>query len=149
MRAAMFLALCAACGGGQKRAAEPPPMVANTSAETTVSEPAAEPAPATTAPAPTAYKPAIKATMRGKLPQIQYCYEQALVANPTLTGTLDLHFTIDGRGNVIQAHGSGFPDPTVSDCVVNIVKGLQFPPPEGGGMVNVSPYPFTFKPAQP
>ena len=39
-----------------------------------------------------------------------------------------------------------FPDAKVTQCVLGRVRGLRFPRPNGGGVVNVK-YPFVFKAA--
>lgn len=74
----------------------------------------------------------------------RFCYERALAKQPTLQGTLTVSFTIAGDGKVSSATGSGFPNQTVTDCVVKVFQGLRFP---AGGKVTPVKYPFVFRPA--
>jgi outer membrane biosynthesis protein TonB len=78
--------------------------------------------------------------------KIQYCYEKELLANPSLGGRVDIRFTIGGNGTVVQATGTGMPH--VDACVANVIAAIQFPAPQGGGVVAVS-YPFIFQSASP
>ena len=43
-----------------------------------------------------------------------------------------------------RRRGSGV-DPEVANCVADVIKGIEFPKPKGGGGVQVN-YPFTFRP---
>jgi hypothetical protein len=54
-------------------------------------------------------------------------------------------FFITPNGNVASASGSGV-DPEVANCVADVIHGIEFPKPKGGGGVQVN-YPFTFRPA--
>jgi len=54
-------------------------------------------------------------------------------------------FFISPNGNVTASNGSGV-DPEVSSCVADVIRGIEFPKPKGGGGVQVN-YPFTFRPA--
>ena len=86
----------------------------------------------------------IRRYIRQQLPRIQHCYEKQLVVNPNLAGTVSTQFVISGTGAVISAKASGIGDGTVESCVAGIIRGIQFPKPTGGGIVNVT-YPFTFR----
>jgi len=87
----------------------------------------------------------IRRYIRKKLPQIKYCYEKQLLVKPSLAGTVTTVFTISGNGAVISMAASGMGSKEVENCVGAAVKGIQFPKPKGGGLVNVR-YPFTFRP---
>ncbi len=91
-------------------------------------------------------KAIIRRYIRRNLGKIQYCYEKELVANPSLAGKVDVRFTIGGNGNVVQATGSGMPP--VDACVASAIAGIQFPAPQGGGVVVVN-YPFIFQQPSP
>ncbi|MEO8550848.1 MAG: AgmX/PglI C-terminal domain-containing protein, partial [Kofleriaceae bacterium] len=54
-------------------------------------------------------------------------------------------FFISPNGNVTVSTGSGV-DSEVSSCVADVIHGIEFPKPKGGGGVQVN-YPFTFRPA--
>jgi hypothetical protein len=90
-------------------------------------------------------KAIIRRYIKRNLGKIQYCYEKELLAKSNLAGTVSTNFFITPNGNVAQASGAGV-DPSVANCVANVIKGIEFPKPKNGGGVQVS-YPFTFRPA--
>jgi pSer/pThr/pTyr-binding forkhead associated (FHA) protein len=92
-------------------------------------------------------KNTIRRYVRQKLNQIEYCYQKQLVVKPTLAGTVNTQFTIDGNGRVIASKAGGLGDTEVESCVAGVIRSIQFPKPAGGGIVNVTSYPFTFRPA--
>jgi hypothetical protein len=92
-------------------------------------------------------KNTIRRYVRQKLNQIEYCYQKQLIVKPSLAGTVNTAFTIDDNGRVIAAKAGGLGDPEVENCVADILRNIQFPKPQGGGIVNVTSYPFTFRPA--
>src|SRR5262249_62019335 len=84
-------------------------------------------------------------SVRQKLPLITSCYEKQLVPKPSLAGTVVTAFTIDGNGRVIAVRAGGMGNADVENCVADIIKSIQFPKPTGGGIVNVTSYPFSFR----
>ncbi|HEU0033615.1 MAG TPA: AgmX/PglI C-terminal domain-containing protein [Kofleriaceae bacterium] len=90
-------------------------------------------------------KAIIRRYIKRNIQKIQYCYEKELLAKSNLAGTVQTQFFITPNGNVATASGSGV-DPEVANCVANVIKGIEFPKPKGGGGVQVN-YPFTFRPA--
>jgi pSer/pThr/pTyr-binding forkhead associated (FHA) protein len=92
-------------------------------------------------------KNTIRRYVRQKLQQIEYCYQKQLVVKPTLMGTVNTAFTIDDNGRVISVKAGGMGNADVENCVADILRNIQFPKPQGGGIVNVTSYPFTFRPA--
>jgi pSer/pThr/pTyr-binding forkhead associated (FHA) protein len=92
-------------------------------------------------------KNTIRRYVRQKLAQIEYCYQKQLLVKPTLAGTVNTQFTIDGNGRVIAAKAGGMGNGDVEGCVADVIRSIQFPKPTGGGIVNVTSYPFTFRPA--
>jgi len=87
----------------------------------------------------------IRSVVRSNIQAITYCYEKRLLDVPDLAGTTTVNFTIAPDGKVEAASGAGF-DPAVDACVADLVKTFAFPPPKGGGSVQVS-YPFVFRPS--
>ena len=90
-------------------------------------------------------KAIIRRYIKRNIQKITYCYEKQLLAKPGLAGTVSTQFFITPNGNVASATGSGV-DPEVANCVADVIKGIEFPKPKGGGGVQVN-YPFTFRPA--
>jgi hypothetical protein len=90
-------------------------------------------------------KAIIRRYIKRNIQKITYCYEKQLLAKPGLSGTVQTQFFITPNGNVASSSGSGV-DPEVANCVADVIKGIEFPKPKGGGGVQVN-YPFTFRPA--
>ncbi len=90
-------------------------------------------------------KAIIRRYIKRNIQKIQYCYEKQLLANPGLSGTVTAQFFITPNGNVATSSGSGV-DAAVANCVADVIHGIEFPKPKGGGGVQVN-YPFTFRPA--
>jgi hypothetical protein len=88
-------------------------------------------------------KAIIRRYIKRNIQKIQYCYEKQLLAKPTLAGTVSTQFFISPNGNVTSSQGSGV-DPEVASCVADVIHGIEFPKPKGGGGVQVN-YPFTFR----
>ena len=88
-------------------------------------------------------KPVIRRVVSKHRDKIVYCYEKALLAKPGLAGTVMVQFFIAPTGKVtsVSAHGVA---PEVASCVAEVIKQLEFPPPTGGGGVQVN-YPFTMR----
>jgi len=90
-------------------------------------------------------KAIIRRYIKRNIQKITYCYEKQLLAKPGLSGTVTTQFFITPNGNVATSSGSGV-DPEVANCVADVIHGIEFPKPKGGGGVQVN-YPFTFRPA--
>jgi serine/threonine protein kinase/outer membrane biosynthesis protein TonB len=76
---------------------------------------------------------------------IQGCYERELLSNAGLGGKVTFEWTVTRRGQVSGARqkSSTLGSPTVSNCILDILRSLEFPKPKGGS-VTVS-YPFMFR----
>ncbi len=82
------------------------------------------------------------------LPQFRSCYQRELDARGAeINGTIKLNFVIGSSGHVSKAGIDGStPLPSdVSACVVNVLRGIVFPEPLGGGTVEVK-QPMNFQP---
>lgn len=90
----------------------------------------------------------IRRILRAHIPQFRYCYQQELDKKSAgLQGRLIFLFSIGASGHVTKAGvdgGSRLP-PKVKRCVAGVLRGIQFPPPPGGGKVDVR-QPFNFSP---
>ncbi len=80
--------------------------------------------------------------------QVKHCYTARLSDTPDLAGKVVLAWSIGADGTVTGAKvsQSTLQDKRVADCVLKVVKRLQFPKPRGGGTVKVT-YPWVFSPA--
>ena len=92
---------------------------------------------------------AIRRVVLRNLGQVQFCHEQGLHQNPTLSGRVVVRFVIGGDGNVIGAgvSESNVAVPSVGTCIADAVRRWTFSTPEGGGSVIVT-YPFNLQPPQ-
>jgi len=88
-------------------------------------------------------KDLVRRVVKDHVGKLQYCYEKTLLANPGIEGTVTATFTIGRDGSVGEVVAKGV-HPDVEACVVDAVKGFQFPPSDTE--VHVA-YPFTFRPA--
>lgn len=94
----------------------------------------------------------IQAAMNEARPLIGECYDAWLRAHPELAGKLVVHFTINdplpeddeglARVTVADIDDSTVDHALLEGCVMNVVAGLRFDPPESGKL-RVS-YPFLF-----
>jgi hypothetical protein len=91
-------------------------------------------------------KAIIRRYIKRNIQKIQYCYEKQLLADPTLAGTVTVSFVIAATGSVTKSDGSGV-QKDVSACVADVIRGIEFPKPAGGGIVQVT-YPFKFTPGR-
>jgi serine/threonine-protein kinase len=81
----------------------------------------------------------------GQLGGIRSCYERALRNNPTLSGRIDVRFTIAESGRATSVTPSGMSEaPEVGSCAASAIRRISFPEPRGGA-VEFS-FPFTFNP---
>jgi outer membrane biosynthesis protein TonB len=90
----------------------------------------------------------IRRILLDHLPQFRYCYQKELERTGADTsGTVKLDFTIGASGRVSQAgiDGSSALPTDVKRCVVDVLKGINFPEPMGGGTVGVK-QPMNFYP---
>ncbi len=90
----------------------------------------------------------IRKILRDHIPQFRFCYQKELDKNNSRTqGVVKMVFTIGASGSVSRAGVQGasrLPSP-VKRCVVNVLRGIQFPKPLGGGTVEVK-QPINFYP---
>jgi hypothetical protein len=117
---------------------------------------AAHPGVAPTVPPPPIDAAYIQNQIKGLLPLIQECFENALVTHPDLEGKILVSFSVVGDpsvgGLVADSHvvddKSTIQDPGVRECIQETMYAARFPPPPEGGEVQVQ-YPFVLLPAPP
>lgn len=95
-------------------------------------------------------KHSIQRVIRARSRGIRYCYEKALLAEPTLAGRVAVGFKIKADGRVVKVtiDESTLKNKQVEGCIKRAIQRWRFPKPAGGGVVEVK-YPFAFaaKPA--
>jgi hypothetical protein len=78
------------------------------------------------------------------------CYEKQLKQIPDLKGDLVIHFTLRPNGTVktaeINTERSTITAPPVVNCVIDVIRGIQFPRSSRGMETTVN-YPFNFNPS--
>ena len=91
----------------------------------------------------------IKSILLEHLPQFRYCYQKELDQQAqSFNGMVRMDFVIGASGHVTKtglSSISGRLPSSVKGCIVKVLKGIRFPEPAGGGVVEVS-QPFNFYP---
>ncbi|HRK03205.1 MAG TPA: AgmX/PglI C-terminal domain-containing protein, partial [Oligoflexia bacterium] len=80
--------------------------------------------------------------------EIKYCYEKEINADrPDLSGRVVMRFEIGASGSVSSAGvaATTLRHAATEQCIVDVIKRIQFPPVAGGGETDVT-FPFVFKP---
>ncbi len=90
----------------------------------------------------------IRKILMDHLPQFRSCYQRELEkAASNFSGVVPLDFVIGSTGAVTKAAVSntdGDVPPQVIGCVLNVLRGIRFPQPLGGGVVEVK-QPMNFR----
>ena len=91
----------------------------------------------------------IRRILMDHLPQFRFCYQKELdKSNKEFSGRITLNFVIGASGYVTRAGVKESSMPAkVKGCVVNVLKGIPFPSPRGGGVVEVT-QPMNFYPKE-
>jgi hypothetical protein len=89
-------------------------------------------------------KDIIRRYIKRQLPRIQHCYQRTLLVNSGVEGTVNTSFVISAQGAVLSSTASGIGDAELEGCIAGVVGSIQFPRPEGNGLVKVS-YPFRLR----
>lgn len=91
-------------------------------------------------------KEAIQDVINQNKAQIRGCYEAELQRNENLGGRIMTRWTIEATGRVanVQVTESTMNSPNVERCITERIGSWVFPPPSGGGIVEVN-YPFVFR----
>jgi outer membrane biosynthesis protein TonB len=91
----------------------------------------------------------IRAAVVAHRDEARACYDRALSDHPGIEGNLDIRWTIDPSGRVVDAQvdssRSDILEPAVANCLLWIIKGLHFPASEKGFETKTH-YPFNFHP---
>jgi hypothetical protein len=86
----------------------------------------------------------VKQVIDQHLQEITYCYENALMSNPSLLGRMVFEWRImmNGRVGEVRIVASSVNCHEIHDCIKSAIRSWQFPKPEGAEVI-VS-YPFVF-----
>ncbi len=90
----------------------------------------------------------IRKILIDNIPKFRYCYQSELGQAPESSGgVVRLNFVIGASGHVSKAGLSSVSSLSnnVKSCVVRVLKGIRFPRPSGGGVVEVN-QPINFYP---
>jgi len=82
----------------------------------------------------------LRKILREYLPQFRHCYQQELERSEDAKGVVDLNFRIGKSGKVVSAKVKSKKAKFTSsgtNCMVGVLKLIDFPKPKGGGMVDV------------
>jgi hypothetical protein len=91
-------------------------------------------------------KEEVAKVIHSHLNEIRYCYESAILKDPTLAGKVLVDFKINA-GGIVPSAGiaeDSISDKAVGNCLAGKLRTWKFPQPRGGVVVAVS-YPFIFK----
>jgi hypothetical protein len=87
----------------------------------------------------------IQRVVRAAFGDLRRCYEDGIRTRPNVVGRVTVKLVIDTDGHVAfaKAEASDLPDRTVVDCLVDRMRKMQFPSPEGGSVTVVYPIVFS------
>jgi TonB family protein len=93
-------------------------------------------------------KGVVDSVIKENISEVRGCYEAQLASHPQLKGRVVTNFTIADNGRVSAANitESTLKNPGTETCLLDVILDMDFPPPVGGGKVDVK-YPFIFSPA--
>ncbi|HWZ92230.1 MAG TPA: AgmX/PglI C-terminal domain-containing protein [Polyangiaceae bacterium] len=91
--------------------------------------------------------PAIVSALHAKGAQARSCYEHALRQNSMLAGHMSIKLTINQSGQVCNSNvaSNELGDPSVANCVLQMMRGGSFPAPTKGCVEIAVPLNFTPK----
>lgn len=90
------------------------------------------------------YADRVASLIRGQAGGIRSCYERSLRNLPTLSGRIEVRFTIGAAGRITSIHSSGMPEaPEVGSCIEGAIRRIAFPQPAGGDAEFTYPFVFT------
>jgi len=89
---------------------------------------------------------AINAAILAHKDEFRLCYEREINAeHPNLAGRVGTNFVIGASGRVSTAAvlSSSLKNANTEQCILEVIKRIDFPKPRGGGEVSVN-YPFRY-----
>ncbi len=93
----------------------------------------------------------IQTIIANRRDEARACYDKALASHPGIEGDLDIKWVITPEGDVTDASvdttKSQILEPTVAQCIIDIIKKIKFAP-SAKGYETRAHYPFNFHPKQ-
>jgi Ca-activated chloride channel family protein len=85
-------------------------------------------------------KETIQKVIKQQIPSIELCYQKALEKKPNIQGVITLQMVIDSSGRVamVSLVSSKLNDKNLEQCIIQKIKGITFPTPEGTEKVNAT-----------
>jgi Ca-activated chloride channel family protein len=85
-------------------------------------------------------KETIQKILKQQIPSIELCYQKALEKKPNIQGDVTLQLIIDSKGQVIKVSlvSSKLNNKNLEQCIIQKIKELTFPTPEGTEKVNAT-----------
>jgi Ca-activated chloride channel family protein len=85
-------------------------------------------------------KEAIQKILKQQIPSIELCYQKTLEKKPDLQGGIILQLAIDSNGRVTKVSlvSSKLNDKNLEQCMIQKIKGLNFPSPEGSSNITAT-----------
>ena len=85
-------------------------------------------------------KETIQKTFKQKLTAIELCYQKALEKKPNIQGEATFQLMIDSKGRVTKVNlvSSKLNDKNLEQCIIQKIKELTFPAPEGSDKVTAT-----------
>jgi Ca-activated chloride channel family protein len=82
----------------------------------------------------------IKRAIKQQIPSIEICYQKALEKKPKIQGVVTFQLVIDSKGKVTKVSlvSSKLEDKNLEQCIIQAIKELSFPRPEGTDKATVS-----------
>ncbi len=87
----------------------------------------------------------IQKVINAHIGEIQRCYERELMKTPSLSGKVQVEWTVGTSGGVrsVRQTYTSLESTAVSSCIMGAIRGWTFPKPSGGEVIVT--YPFIFK----
>lgn len=87
----------------------------------------------------------VRSIVEERLPELQYCYENALLKDQAYGGKMMAAWTIQADGSVdkLSSNSQDMKGNEFHSCIRSRIAQWKFPNPKGGGVVDVK-YPFVF-----
>jgi tetratricopeptide (TPR) repeat protein len=82
-------------------------------------------------------EPVVERVARRQAAQLRFCYEQAVRAQPSLSGTVQIDTVVSAAGTAEGTRATGVGDATLTSCMSSAIGRAAFPPSSGATRVTV------------